>query len=151
MSNKYKFYFQRYPIGVVEQEIKDLEIDFLGCQYLSCSGISDYGEIKNIEIEEYPESSEPRVFIPDTINRSTTKVTFTLRFVGDYYRDSYDEFIDYISGYKLKYWDTYRKRLVHLLFTGNVSVTEDLDRNYKKYLIAEIEFTNLKGLSEKKL
>lgn len=149
--NEYHYYFQRYPINGEEQVIKDLEIDFPNCAYMSFEGVSDYGEIKNIETEEYAEADMPRTFIPDKVCRNTTTVTLKLYFKGDTFRDDYDEFISYISGHKLKYWDTFRNRELHLLFTGEAKVSEEFNKKYKKGLVAEITFTNLKGLSEKKV
>lgn len=150
-TNEYKFYFQRYPIDGVPQAVKDLEVDFPGCRYLLCEGLSDYGKIKNIVKEDYPEAEMPRVYIPEEITRETSTVKFSLYFVGNNRRDVYDEFVDYITGHKLIYWDNCRNREVHLLLEDEVQMQDDILYGGKPYLICSVSFTNLKGSNVKKV
>lgn len=145
----YKFYMQRDSTSLEPEDAVSIEEYFSGCRYLKFEGLSANGKPKNITIEEYPESEEPRVYIPKTIVHDTSDVTLTLYFVGDNRRDVFDSFVNFITGYKITYWDTCRKRKVRLLFTNAVKITDDIVKGGKHYMIAEFKFTNLKGTSEK--
>lgn len=150
-TNTYKFFFQRYPVEGIVQETKDLEIDFPGCRYLLCKGLSDYGKIKNIVKEDYAEAEMPRVYIPEKITRETSTVQFSLYFAGANRRDVFDQFVDYITGHKLIYWDNCRNREVHLLLEDEIQVEDDILYGGNPYLICAIKFTNLKGSNTKKV
>lgn len=146
----YKYFIQRDSKSLETEEAVSIEDYFPGCKYLSFDGLSVYGAPKNITIEEYPEADEPRVYIPDVIVRETTDVTLTLYFVGAGRRDVYDNFVNFITGRKLTYWDTCRNRHVRLLFNNKTTITSDIVKGGKHYMMAEFKFTNLKGSSENK-
>ena len=125
MIDNYKFYMQQYPKNGVIQPIKDLEVDFIGLKYSKLMGIDKYGKIKNIYIESYPESSELRVWIPEIITRDNPEIELTLYFVGVNRRSVYHQFVQYISGSKLYYWDNCRNRKVAILLTEPVEPSDD--------------------------
>lgn len=148
-STDYKFYIQRDSASLTPEEPVSIEDYFPGCKYMKFEGLSLRGVPKNITIEEYPEADEPRVYIPENIVYETSDLTLTLYFTGDNYRATYDNFVDFITGRKLTYWDTCRNRKVRILFNNAPKITEDIVKGGRHYMIAEFKFTNLKGTSEK--
>ena len=139
---------QQYPKNGVIQPIKDLEVDFIGLKYSKLMGIDKYGRIKNIYIESYPESSELRVWIPEIITRDNPEIELTLYFVGVNRRSVYHQFVQYISGSKLYYWDNCRNRKVAILLTEPVEPSDDKLYGSTPYITASFKFTNLDGQSE---
>ena len=151
MIDNYKFYMQQYPKNGVIQPIKDLEVDFIGLKYSKLMGIDKYGKIKNIYIESYPESSELRVWIPEIITRDNPEIELTLYFVGVNRRLVYHQFVQYISGSKLYYWDNCRNRKVAILLTEPVEPSDDELYGSTPYITASFKFTNLDGQSEQSI
>src|SRR5574344_1181990 len=151
MIDNYKFYMQQYPKNGVIQPIKDLEVDFIGLKYSKLMGIDKYGKIKNIYIESYPESSELRVWIPEIITRDNPEIELTLYFVGVNRRSVYHQFVQYISGSKLYYWDNCRNRKVAILLTEPVEPSDDKLYGSTPYITASFKFTNLDGQSEQSI
>lgn len=151
MIDNYKFYMQQYPKNGVIQPIKDLEVDFIGLKYSKLMGIDKYGKIKNIYIESYPESSELRVWIPEIITRDNPEIELTLYFVGVNRRSVYHQFVQYISGSKLYYWDNCRNRKVAILLTEPVEPSDDKLYGSTPYITASVKFTNLDGQSEQSI
>lgn len=151
MIDNYKFYMQQYPKNGVIQPIKDLEVDFIGLKYSKLMGIDKYGKIKNIYTESYPESSELRVWIPEIITRDNPEIELTLYFVGVNRRSVYHQFVQYISGSKLYYWDNCRNRKVAILLTEPVEPSDDKLYGSTPYITASFKFTNLDGQSEQSI
>lgn len=151
MIDNYKFYMQQYPKNGVIQPIKDLEVDFIGLKYSKLMGIDKYGKIKNIYTESYPESSELRVWIPEIITRDNPEIELTLYFVGVNRRSVYHQFVQYISGSKLYYWDNCRNRKVAILLTEPVEPSDDELYGSTPYITASFKFTNLDGQSEQSI
>lgn len=123
----------------------DLEEYFPGLKYVSCTGLSDYGKIKNIYTESYAETEQLRVYMPDTIVRENTDIEFEFGFTGENRRDTYDNFVEWISGYKLKYWDTARHREVEMILIDAIEVDEDLLLGSSPFIVVPFTFKNLKG------
>lgn len=142
---------QQYPKNGVIQPIKDLEVDFIGLKYSKLMGIDKYGKIKNIYIESYPESSELRVWIPEIITRDNPEIELTLYFVGVNRRSVYHQFVQYISGSKLYYWDNCRNRKVAILLTEPVEPSDDKLYGSTPYITASFKFINLDGQSEQSI
>lgn len=152
MSNvKYDFYLQKFPIGGVIQPIINIERYFEGAKYSSLKGIDNYGKIKDIYTETYPESSELRVWIPEIITRDNPEIELTLYFVGVNRRSVYHQFVQYISGSKLYYWDNCRNRKVAILLTEPVEPSDDELYGSTPYITASFKFTNLDGQSEQSI
>lgn len=144
MAISYKYYMSRLIDGTWTDDI-DLEEYFPGMKYVSCTGLSNYGKIKNIYTESYAETEELRVYIPSEIVRENTEIEFEFGFEKAYRRETYDNFVKWISGYKLKYWDTARYREVEMILTEALEVDEDLLYGSAPFLVVPFTFTNLKG------
>lgn len=147
---QYKFYMSRLVDNVWEQEI-ELTEHFQGLMYCKCEGISSKGALKNVYTESYPEADELRVYIPDNPKRESTDIKLTVVFTKENRRDVYDNFVDYITGHKLKYWDTVRNREVTLLQVDKIEIDEDILTGGTPYIAVEFSFKNLKGYTEKKV
>lgn len=146
-ASGYKFYMQRVDTEEVSP-VKDLEEDFPGLNYISCGGLSDKGKPKNYYTEEYADSDELRVYIPEKVCRESTKITLTLLFKGADRREVYDSFYDYVSLGKFHYWDTARRRRATVILDSAVEIDEDFFKGGVPYLMVEFQFTNVFGDTE---
>lgn len=144
MPNYYKFYMTRF-VGNQWEEPISIEDEFPGMKYISCKGLSDKGKIKNIYTESYAEVEDLRVYMPDEIVRENTDIEFEFGFEKENRRDVFDRFVDWISGYKIKYWDTCRNREVEMILIDKIEVDEDLLIGSSPYIIVPFKFKNLKG------
>lgn len=137
MSDRgYHIYIGKYIDGEFVQ--RDLELDFPGLIYKSVTGITSYGSSVLYE-ESYAEEEEVDVYIPSVMKRKQTDIVLTLCFVGSYADSSavtdakryeaadvvYNNFVDYVSGSELVYWDTVRNRKVKMYLSDAVSVKTD--------------------------
>lgn len=144
MSSKYKFYMSRFVNNAWSTAVS-LEDYFWGLKYLSCKGLSDKGKIKNIYSESYMDSDELRVYIPDNPVRENTDIEFEFGFSGENRRNLFDDFVSYITGYKLRYWDTARNREVEMLLMDKIEVDQDILLGSSPFIVVPFKFKNLKG------
>lgn len=145
---RYSHYMQKFGTDDdLSVPVMDLEADFPGLVYIEAKGLSAKGAPKNVYFEEYAESDEVRAFLPETVCREATEVTLTFGFGGDARRDTYDSFYDYVKSGKVKYWDTARHRLVHLVLNDGVDPSDDVLKGGQPYIIADFKFMNLSGQS----
>lgn len=139
-----KFYIARL-IDNVWEEATDIEAKFDGLHYVKCDGISTYGAVKNIYTETYSETSELRVYLPETVARENTDIEFEFVFDGDNRRDTYHSFVEWLSGHRLKYWDTLRNRELEMILMESVEPEEDELYGSHPYIKVPFKFKNLKG------
>ena len=140
----YKFYMSRWRNNQWEEAVS-LEDYFLGMKYISCKGLSDKGKISNIYTENYAEVEDLRLYMPEVVVRENTDIEFEFGFEKENRRDIYDNFVSWVSGYKIKYWDTCRNREVEMVLIDKVEVDEDLLIGSSPYIIIPFKFKNLKG------
>lgn len=150
MEDDYKFYMSRYVNDSWESEVS-LEDYFEGLRYCKCEGLSTKGKPKNIYSESYPETDELRLFMPETVYRENTDLEFEFVFKGKNRRDVYDKFVDWITGYRIIYWDTCRNRKVEMYLSDAIEPEEDLLYGSEPYISAKFKFKNIKGQTEKKV
>lgn len=143
-KNSYKFYISRYEDGDFG-EYSSIEDTFPGMFYRSCAGLSNKGAIKNIYTESYAETSELRLFLPDTPARENPDIEFEFVFAGEDRRDVYDNFVDYVSGYRLRYYDDCRNRELEMVLIDGVEIDDDVLHGGTPYFIAKFKFRNLSG------
>ena len=148
MSSKYKFYMSRFIDGSWESEVS-LEDYFDGLVYLSCIGLSNFGKPKNIYSESFAEVEDLRLYIPETVVRENTDIEFEFGFKKANRRDTYHSFVDWITGHKIKYWDTARNREVEMILMEKIEVDDDLLKGDSPYIVVPFKFKNLKGSSKK--
>lgn len=144
----YKFYMSRWIDNAWETEVS-LEDYFSGMKYISCKGLSDKGKIKNIYSENYAEVEDLRIYMPETVVRENTDIEFEFGFEKENRRDTFDRFVDWVSGHKIKYWDTARNRELEMVLIEKVEVDEDLLIGSSPYIVVPFKFKNLKGSTKK--
>lgn len=144
----YKFYMSRWIDNAWETQVS-LEDYFSGMKYVSCEGLSTKGKIKNIYTENYAEVEDLRVYMPETVVRENTDIEFVFGFEKDNRRDTFDSFVDWVSGYKIKYWDTARNREVEMVLIDKVEVDEDILIGSSPFITVNFKFKNLMGSSKK--
>lgn len=144
----YKFYMSRWIDNAWEAQVS-LEDYFSGMKYISCEGLSTKGKIKNIYTENYAEVEDLRVYMPETAVRENTDIEFVFGFEKDNRRDTFDSFVDWVSGYKIKYWDTARNRELEMVLIDKVEVDEDILIGSSPFITVNFKFKNLKGSTKK--
>ena len=151
--NDYKFYMQRFPVTITNTDgtttnkvmpIYDLERDFVEMRYKSFTGIEDYGK-QTVYTEKYAETEQIDVYIPSVAILENTELTLTVCFFGEYRRETYHQFVDFVHGSKLVYWDTCRERKVALYQSDAIKPATDTLYGNNPYLECSIKFTNLFG------
>lgn len=146
----YKFYISRYVDGSWEDGT-DLESYFEGLHYLKCYGLSKFGAVKNVFTETFAETSELRVYLPETVARENTDVEFEFVFDGENRRDTYHSFVEWLSGKRLKYWDTLRNRELEMILIESVEPEEDELLGSHPFIRVPFKFKNIKGQTTKKV
>ena len=144
--NDYKFYMMRY--GELGAVWKDLETDFLGLRYKECTGLNSYGEPTNMYAEDFAETSKAEVYVSSTSAHKQTTIKLTLIFLEDDTKDdkSYRDFMAFITGYKIAYRDTARKRKVLMYLSGATEPKSDTLYG-QKYKEVTFTFKNVYGHS----
>ena len=146
----YKFYISRL-INRVWEDATDIESHFIGMHYLKCTGVDSYGKLKNVFTETYSETSNLRVYLPETIARENTNIEFEFVFEGANRRDTYHSFVEWLSGYRLKYWDTCRNRELEMILIDSIAPDEDELYGSNPFIRCKFKFKNIKGETTKKV
>lgn len=143
---EYKFYMIRY--GEQDSTWKDLETDFPGLRYKECTGLNSYGEPTNVYSEGFAETSKAEVYISGTPAHKQTTIKLTLIFLENEAKDDkvYRDFMAFITGCKVAYRDTARKRKVLMYLSGATEPKSDTLYG-QKYKEVTFTFTNVYGHS----
>ena len=148
--DKPKFYISRYINSSWEADT-DIEKTFSGLHYAKCDGLDRFGSVKNVYSETYAETSELRVYIPENVARENTDIEFEFVFDGENRRDTYHNFVDWMSGKKLRYWDTLRNRVAEMILIESIEPEEEELYGSHPFIRVPFKFKNLKGSTEKKV
>lgn len=142
----YKFYMMRY--GEADSSWKDLESVFSGLRYKECTGLNSYGEPTNVYSEDFAETSKAEVYVSDAPAYKQTTIKLTLIFLEDDSKDdsAYRDFMDFITGCRVAYRDTARKRKVLMYLTGATEPKSDTLYG-QRYKEVTFTFTNVYGHS----
>lgn len=124
------------------QEPRSIEEAFEGLRVASIKGLSDKGKPR-IYTETYAEQDGTQVYIPDDVVRDSTEVEFEILFMGGDYRDVYDDFVDFVSGAKIKYHDDYRNRQLEMVLNDEVEVSQEMLYGGKPFVLSKFKFLNL--------
>lgn len=126
----------------------DLEEHFSGLRYKSMSGLCVYGA-PAVCSESFADSERLEVYIPEEPVYGSTKLELSLCFLSDDGTYSscdavYRDFVRFLSGGYLVYWDDVRCRKVLMYLSGSVEVDSDVlyGRLYKE---VRFTFTNVYG------
>ena len=122
----------------------DLEATFAGLFYYKCEGLNTKGEPRAYT-EEYAEAEQLRIWLPENVTRKPTDVVLQLLFKDDARQTSFDAFVDYVSGKRVRFWDSVRKRQAEMYISGAVEVSEEALYGPTPYFIAKFPFTWLSG------
>lgn len=149
-----KFYMQECDKNglLIEDTLKDLEVDFEGLRYIQAKGISDIGKVKNIYTETYSDSEKLRVWHPseagESVTHEATTITLELIFVGENRREVYESFNEFIYGGYRVFWDTLRRRKFVFVVMDSTEPTEDVLKGGLHYMRCSWKLQNLKGKTE---
>lgn len=148
----YKFYMQEVDKNGSPKAgtKKDLETDFIGLKYLKAEGINTIGKPK-IYTEEYADSHNIRVYIPEDLKNETTTISLTLLFIGDSRQETYDSFNEYVRNGFHKYWDTARNKSFTFYVDDEIKPTEDTMKGGMHYIKATYKLHNITGKTTKVL
>lgn len=134
------------PAG--DMGVKDLEVDFQGLKYVSCKGLANIGEPKNIYTEDYAEADGLRVYHPGDVaalvRHKETAIELELVFLGEDRRAVYEEFRAFLEAGRVHFWDTARLLKAELVLTSAVEPVDDTVKGVK-YIRAAFKFKNLYG------
>lgn len=114
-------------------------------RYKQMTGLSAKGTPR-FYTETFADSDNIKAYISD--KRENTTLTLTLLFIGPDRRVVYDSFCSYLKGYKVKYWDSVRKRRVVMFLSEAVEPSDDLLYGETPYIQADFKFTNYSGDTE---
>lgn len=140
---------------IIGQEV-DIEDHFPGLVYKSCTGLKSFGKTRPYE-EKFAEDDKASVYISPDDPRDQTTITLTLFFFDAKEHDDdaeaiaaidsvYRSFMTFISGCRIIYRDTARKRKV-LLYLSD-STDPKTDRLYGiPYCEVDFKFQNVYGRS----
>lgn len=162
MEDNFKFYIRFYPVSKMDivtgqvvttpaSSLIDIEENYR-CFYIKMAGIGENGKAKNIYTESYAETDELRIFLPDEIAYENTKCELTLLFpaidanrmdVQDYERI----FFEAVSGKKIEFSDTFRKRYVTLVLIEAPKVVGEKLYGGSRYREVTYTFQNIFGRS----
>ncbi len=159
--DNFNLYMERIVVGSDGTEsregvVKNLRTDFPGLEYDKMVAMNTYGT-PAVYIETMIEKSKSLIYVDPSGSRESTDVTLTLYFFDSAgspddataytnAQKAYNDFLDYLNGHKVVYWDTYRNR--KLLLCLNSSTEPKTDRLYGiPYLEAEFKFKNEYGKS----
>lgn len=144
---QYRHYIKKYPqAGTTFQQI-DLEQNFK-CRYVSLENANN-PTIKNIYTEDYAEHDGQRVYIDSNLAYNASELTLTLRWrqseCGDVLVWS-DKFLNYITGQKFEYHDTFRPgKYWQLLFKDTPQVKAQRLFGDEQYIFLAYKLTNWGG------
>ena len=162
-SGEFRFYIQFYPVTrwdnnagasvMVSPKSSQIDIeDEYGCYYVKMEGVSENGKAKNIYTESYAESDEMRLHLPAEIAYENTKCVLSLLFpeTGDDRMDVQDNerrFFEAVSGKKIEWYDTFRKRYVTLVLIEAPKLAGEKLYGGSRYRQVEYTFQNIYGRS----
>jgi len=157
----YDFFIQRVKLDENGCERKDgdeinIEEDIGGCVYKSITGVSEYGNPR-VYVENYAEDEQAQVYVNANGVRAQNELTLTLYFFDalnakddvealQNISEAYHKFVSYVSGCKVIYRDTARKRKVLMYLSSATSHKNDILYGVK-YKEVQFEFTNVYGRS----
>ena len=145
----YRFYMQRYEDGysTTPYEVVDIEERFQ-CRYVSLeNGTSP--ALKSVYTEDFAEHDGLRVYTDDDPKFKSSEVTLTLRWRSEEcgnVQTSMQFFVNYITGKKIEYHDTFRRnKYWQLIFDGSPEIVAEKLYGNSQYRFVRFKFTNFGG------
>lgn len=132
----------------------DIESAFNGLIVESIEGLESFGK-PSVYTEKFAESSTLDVYFPDVTARENPEITMSCAFIdkGDAYPQNgsprrymaYYNFVNYITGHKIRMWDDVRKIDAVVIFDSESSRSSDLMYGSLPYFEVKFKFTNTGG------
>lgn len=148
-SSPYTHWMQR--VDVANDEPIDIEEAFPNIRYMKAEGLNDIGKSKNIYTEEYADSDQKRLYLPDgdTDNYTNESTTITMSFlaIGDAAtrQQTLQSFFDYIRVGVHRYWDDARNRVFDFIVTGEIKIGDEKWHGDDPYVEVAIPLQNIYG------
>lgn len=145
-TSKYKFYMAECDANweIKDDTTKDLEWDFEGLRYQEAKGLNLTGKPR-LYTETYADADKVRVYIPEKVTYEPTTITFYFVFFGENRYKSYDDFVAWVSGKKMVYWDSARQKRVFFYVADAIQPAEEKWYTSTPYLRLELKVTNVYG------
>lgn len=145
-TSKYKFYMAECDANwmIKDDTKKDLERDFEGLRYQEAKGLNLTGKPR-LYTETYADADKVRVYIPENKTYEPTTITFSFVFLGENRYKTYDEFVTWVSGKKMAYWDDARKKRAFFYVADSIQPAEEMWYGSTPYLRLELKVTNVYG------
>lgn len=145
-TSKYKFYMAECDAewNVKDGTEKDLERDFDGLRYQEAKGLNLTGKPR-LYTETYADADKVRVYIPEKVTYEPTTITFSFVFFGENRYKTYDEFVTWVSGKKMAYWDDARKKRAYCYVADAIQPAEEMWYGSTPYLRLELKVSNVYG------
>lgn len=145
-TSKYKFYMAEcYANWEIKDDTKkDLEVDFVGLRYQEAKGLNLTGKPR-VYTETYADADRVRVYMPKKVTYEPTTITFSFVFFGEDRYKTYDEFVAWVSGKKMAYWDSARQKRAFFYVADSIQPAEEKWYGSTPYLRLELKVTNVYG------
>lgn len=143
---KYRHYLQKLPQGQTTFDKIDIEQQFQ-CRVVEMTG-ADAMAPKKVYSEDYAEKDGLRVWNDTTQVYKGGDISITLRWRSDECDDiiaKSDAFLEYISGQKIEYSDTFRNKYFQLICSAEPTIKAENLKSAIKYRFITYKFTNFGG------
>ena len=144
---KYRHYLRLYPQEDTVYSEVDIE-EYFKCRYVSLEN-AEKSSIKTVYCEDYAEHDGQRVFSFPDIAYNASELTLTLRWRSDECGDVQEwseKFIEYITGKKLEYHDTFRpNKFWQLIFKDSPSIKAERMYGNQQYRFISFKMSNFGG------
>lgn len=145
-TSKYKFYMAECDAkwDVKPDTQRDLESYFEGLRYQEAKGLNLTGKPR-LYTETYADADKVRVYIPEDVTYEPTTITFSFVFLGENRYKTYDEFVSWVSGKRMAYWDDARNKRAFFYVDDSIQPAEEKWHGSTPYLRLELKVSNVYG------
>lgn len=147
----FRFYLQKYPQDGTTFPVIDIEAQFK-CRYVSLEN-AVLPAVKNTYMEDFAERGGRKVWTPkpNKLAYDTSELALTLRWrsdeCGDVQKCS-DDLINYITGQKIEYHDTFRPdKYWQLIMTAAPAIKAEQLHGALQFRYMQLKLTNWAGKS----
>lgn len=150
MAQKYNFYIQKIPEGVVNETLPLIDIEsYFNCHYKEFKDIFWNGDVQNSYSEVFAENDGERLWLPDKedMTFSAYDCTLQLLFKKETCQEDIRKFYGYVAGSRIEYHDTFRNRYLHLVLLKQPQIQQEILYGDSPYILCSFTFRNFKGRS----
>lgn len=132
-NSSISYYIKEY--NTANQEINITEM--YTCVITKVEGVNDFGEPQNTYIEKFIEETDIKVYIAPKMSRKLVDIKLNIIFIGTNFQKDYEDMVAFVSGKKLIYWDTLRKKRCYIILNKEVKTESE---KVTDFLQAEFTF-----------